>query len=137
MAKEKQITETENAAPVIHVAPSPHLVSDSTSTRRMMMDVLIALGPVVGMAIYVFRMYAVKQILICLLGCLAAEALFTKMRGKKLTLSDNSAAVTGVIIALSLPGTAPWYVGFIASFVAIGIGTIVKRPFQWPITASV
>ena len=64
MAKEKQITKTENSAPVIHVGPSPHLVSDSTSTRKMMMDVLIALGPVVGMAIYVFRMYAVKQILI-------------------------------------------------------------------------
>ncbi len=125
MAKEKQITQTENSAPVIHVAPSPHLVSDSTSTRRMMMDVLIALAPVVGMAIYVFRMYAVKQILICLVSCLAAEALFTKMRGKKLTLGDNSAAVTGVIIALSLPGTAPWYVGVIASFVAIGIGKAI------------
>ena len=55
-------------------------------------------------------------------GCRSA---FHKDARKKLTLSDNSAAVTGVIIALSLPGTAPWYVGLIASFVAIGIGKAI------------
>ena len=69
--------------------------------------------------------YAVKQLAICVVSCLAAEALFTKMRGRSLPLKDCSALVTGVILALSLPGPAPWYVGVIASFVAIGIGKAI------------
>ena len=127
MAKDKEqaLTATEEIAPAIHVAPSPHLSSTSTSTKQMMLDVLIALAPVVGMAIYVFQMYAVRQLAICVSTCLVAEALFTRMRGKDLSLGDFSAAVTGVILALSLPGTAPWFVGVIASIVAVGIGKII------------
>jgi electron transport complex protein RnfD len=127
MAKDKEqaLAATEEAAPVIHVAPSPHLSSTSTSTRQMMLDVLIGLAPVVGMAIYVFQMYAVRQLAICVSTCLLAEAVFTRMRGRTSTLWDFSAAVTGVILALSLPGTAPWFVGVIASVTAIGIGKII------------
>lgn len=127
MAKDKAqaLTATEGIAPTIHVAPSPHLSSTSTSTRQMMLDVLIALAPVVGMAVYVFQMYAVKQLAICVSTCLLAEAAFTRMRGKALPLWDFSAAVTGVILALSLPGTAPWFVGVIASIIAIGIGKVI------------
>lgn len=91
----------------------------------MMIDVLIALVPVVGMAVYVFQFYAVFQLAVCLTTCLAAEALFTKMRQRPLSLFDFSAAVTGVILGLSLPATAPWYVGVIASVVAIGIGKVI------------
>ena len=90
-----------------------------------MIDVLIALIPLVLVAVYVFKFYAVKQLAICLVSCLAAEALFTRMRGKPVTLSDCSAAITGVILALSLPGTAPWYIGVIGSFVGIGIGKVI------------
>ncbi|HSO21236.1 MAG TPA: RnfABCDGE type electron transport complex subunit D, partial [Desulfosarcina sp.] len=106
MAKEIDMTQSamEAAAPVIHVAPSPHLVNTSLTTRRMMLDVLIGLAPVVAMAVYVFQLYAVRQLAVCVISCLAAEALFTRMRDKSLTLDDFSAAVTGVILALSLPG---------------------------------
>ena len=107
---------------VIHVSPSPHLSNVSTTTKGMMADVLIALIPVVLASLYVFRMYAVKQILIAVASCLAAEYVFNTMRKRPPTLNDLSVTVTGVILALSLPGTAPWYVGFIASFVAVGIG---------------
>lgn len=112
-------------APILNVAPSPHLANTAMTTRRMMIDVLIALLPVVGMALFVFQGYALKQLVVCLVSCLAAEALFVKMRQKPLSLMDCSAAVTGVILALSLPGTAPWFVGVIASFVAIGIGKVI------------
>lgn len=112
-------------APVLHVSPSPHLANQALTTRRMMVDVVIALVPVVAMALIVFRGYALKQLLICIAGCLAAEALFTRMRGRALPLADCSALVTGIILALSLPGPAPWYVGVIASFVAVGIGKVL------------
>jgi electron transport complex protein RnfD len=127
MAEITQTMDTADrpAAPELHVAPSPHLAHQALTTRRMMLDVVIALVPVVAMALVVFRGYAVKQLVICVLGCLAAEALFTRMRGRALPLKDCSALVTGIILALSLPGPAPWYVGAIAAFVAIGIGKVL------------
>ena len=127
MTENSQTTTSEPsaAAPVIHVSPSPHLSNQALTTQRIMLDVVIGLLPVVLMALYVFRLYAVKQLAICVVSCLAAEALFTKMRGRSLPLKDCSALVTGIILALSLPGPAPWYVGFIASFVAIGIGKTI------------
>ncbi|MDY0041412.1 MAG: RnfABCDGE type electron transport complex subunit D [Desulforhabdus sp.] len=112
-------------AVIIHVSPSPHLPGTHLTTRNMMRDVLLGLAPAVFMAVFVFRWYAVKQLAICIIGCLVAEILFVKMRNKAPTLHDLSAAVTGVILALSLPGTAPWYVGVIASLVAIGLGKVV------------
>ena len=119
------IDGSEMSKPVIHVSPSPHLIQTASSTRRMMVDVLIALAPVVGASLYVFGAYALHQLVVCVAGCLAAELLFVKMRGRDATLSDCSAIVTGIILAMSLPGTAPWYVGAIAGFVAIGIGKII------------
>jgi len=113
-------------APAIHVAPSPHLADESLTTRRMMADVLIALVPVAVVAARVFGWYAVKQIGICVVSCLAAEMAFALMRGRcPKVIFDGSAAVTGVILALSLPWSAPWYVAVIGSVVAVGIGKVV------------
>jgi electron transport complex protein RnfD len=111
--------------PLIHVAPSPHIASTSATTTRMMADVLIALFPIMCMSVYLFKWHAVRQIAVCLGCCMAAEALFAAMRGRRATLADCSAAVTGIILGLSLPASAPWYIGAIASFVAIGIGKVV------------
>lgn len=120
------VNDTEEAkAPRIVVAPSPHLSEGSFTTRRMMLDVLIALSPPIAVAIWVFGWYAVVQLGICVVSCLVAEAAFIAWRGRAFTLGDGSAAVTGVILALSLPWSTPWYIGFIASFVAIGIGKVV------------
>lgn len=110
---------------MIHVAPPPHLSSGALTTRRMMRDVLIGLAPIVGVSIYVFGWFAVRQLGICVLSCLAAEGLFAAMRRRPVSLGDFSAMVTGVILALSLPGSAAWYVGVIGSFAAIGLGKAV------------
>ncbi|PID39060.1 MAG: electron transporter RnfD [Proteobacteria bacterium] len=111
--------------PVIHVSPSPHLAQTAASTRRMMTDVLIALIPVLIAALLFFRVYALLQLGVCVSACLLAEWLFVRIRGRPSTLKDCSAVVTGIVLALSLPATAPWYVGLIAAFVAIGIGKIL------------
>ena len=109
----------------VEVASSPHIGAQGATTRRMMADVLIGLAPVLAMALYVFRWYAVVQVGMCVLTCLAAERIFALMRGNSSTLNDFSATVTGVILGLSLPWSAPWYVAVIASAVAIGIGKAV------------
>ena len=112
-------------APRLHVAPGPHLSASSLTTRRMMLDVLLGLLPVMAMALVVFHWYALLQVGICVVGCLAAESLFAGWRGRRASLGDLSAVVTGVILGLSLPWSAPWYVGLVASFVAIGLGKAV------------
>jgi electron transport complex protein RnfD len=94
----------------------------ATTTRRMMIDVLIGLAPVLVAAVAVFRWYAVKQVVVCLAGCLLAEAIFNAMRRRATSLGDFSATVTGMILAFSLPPSAPWYVGAVGSFAAIGLG---------------
>jgi electron transport complex protein RnfD len=109
----------------LHVAPSPHLAHTGMTVRRMMMDVLIALSPPMLMALFLFRWLAVFQLFLCVGSCLAAEAACTRMRGRPVSLGDLSAVVTGVILALSLPATAPGYIGIIASAVAVGIGKMV------------
>lgn len=111
----------------ICVAPAPHVLDAALTTRRMMLDVLIALVPPVVASLIVFRAYALAQIAVCVASCLAFEALFMAVRGKGIarTLLDGSAVVTGLIVALSLPGPAPWYVSFIGSGVAIGIGKVI------------
>jgi electron transport complex protein RnfD len=119
-----ETTPTESG-PALHVAPSPHVFSMEMTTRGMMRDVLIALGPVVFAAIYYFRWPAVKQLLISVIACLVAEAIFTRMRSRRLCLNDLSAGVTGLILGLSLPATAPWFVGCIGAVVAMGIGKMV------------
>ncbi len=113
------------AAPVTHVAPSPHLSDTSFTTRRMMIDVLIGLVPVFLAAVLVFHWYAVVQVGLCVLSCLAAEAVFTRMRRKPVPIGDWSAVVTGVILGLSLHWRSPWYVAVIGSAVAIGLGKVV------------
>jgi electron transport complex protein RnfD len=118
-------TDLKNASvdpTLTEVAPSPHLVEGGRTTRRMMIDVLVALAPLVGAAIYFFRWSAVRQMAICLAACLTVEALCALMRRRRPPLADGSAAVTAIILALSLPATAPWYAGVIGSMVAIGIG---------------
>jgi len=113
------------AAPMIHVAPSPHVSNMGLTTRGMMLDVLIALIPVVMAAFLVFGWMAAKQLMICMVTSLAAEAVFTRMRARPFSLTDMSALITGLILGLSLPATAPWYVGCIGCTVAIGIGKMV------------
>ena len=107
MAEKAQDIETPQ--PVIHVAPAPHLPG-GLKTRWMMLDVLIGLLPVTGMAVYVFGWYALFQVSVCVASCVVAEAVFADWR----RLGDYSAAVTGLILGLSLPWSAPWYVGVVA-----------------------
>jgi Na+-translocating ferredoxin:NAD+ oxidoreductase subunit D len=128
MAKETSPTPADSAtdqAAVIHVAPSPHISNISVTTRRMMLDVILGLAPAMLVAVWVFRGYVALQLSLCVVSCLLAEAVFTKMRARPLQLGDLSAVVTGLLLGLSLPAVAPPYVAIIGSFVAIGLGKMV------------
>jgi len=109
----------------LNIAPSPHLSDTGFTTRRMMIDVIVALLPLIGVSIWVFGIRALVQLALGVAGCLLAETVFTAMRRRRPPLGDCSAVVTGLILGLSLPATAPWYVAVIASFAAIGFGKVV------------
>lgn len=109
----------------LSIAPSPHVSNSSFTTRRMMSDVAIGLLPIMAVAFCVFGWRVWYQLGVCVASCLAAEVLFTRMRGRTAPIGDLSALITGLILGLSLPALAPWYIGVIGGFAAIGFGKVV------------
>jgi electron transport complex protein RnfD len=116
---------THPVASALNVAASPHIGRTQSSTRIMMVDVLIALLPVVAVAWGRYGAAAGYRLVWTIAACLAAEAVFTRLRSRPLLLGDGSAAVTGCLLALSLPAGAPWYVLVVGSLAAIGFGKMV------------
>ncbi|MBN1556375.1 MAG: RnfABCDGE type electron transport complex subunit D [Phycisphaerae bacterium] len=112
-------------APVLHVAPGPHLQDTNITTRRMMVDVLIGLAPVVVAASIIFRQYAWQQLGLCVGTCCLTEAICSAIRRKPIPILDFSAVITGVILALSLPWNMPVFVPIIGSAVAIVVGKVI------------
>lgn len=117
--------EGTESLPALGVAPSPHIANTQFTTRRMMIDVGLALLPLVGVSIVLYRQYALLQMLLGVAACIGAEALFSRMRGRSAPLRDGSAIITGLILGLSLPAGAPWYVAVIGGLAAIGFGKAV------------
>ncbi|MHC4456146.1 MAG: RnfABCDGE type electron transport complex subunit D [Planctomycetota bacterium] len=108
----------------ITVSPAPH-ISGPFSTRRVMIDVIIALIPAMAAAAYYFRIYAFILISTCIIASVATEWLCNVIRKKPNSLGDFSAIVTGIILALSLPPSFPVWAAVIGSAFAIAIGKMV------------
>ncbi len=123
--EQKKPPVAPDTTPQLQVAPGPHFGTTGRSTRWMMLDVLIGLLPAVVVSHLVFGGRASMVIGVSVVTCLVAEAIFQWMRGRPVSLADGSAAVTGLILALSLPWTVPWWIPLIGGFVAIGFGKMV------------
>jgi len=106
------------------VQPAPHL-SDPATTRRLMIDVIVALIPAFVAAVVLFRFNAIRLTVLCLAGCLASEYVFNAIRKKPNSLGDFSAVVTAIILAFSLPTTLPSFAVVLGSVVAIAIGKMM------------
>ncbi len=115
----------EEPAPALTVAPGPHIAYGALTTRRMMLDVILASLPLVAVSLWVFRAYAAFQIGLSVVSALVAERVFVALRHRSSTLGDFSATVTGLILGLSIPPAAPWYVSVVGAFAGIGFGKIV------------
>ena len=101
-----------------NVSVSPH-VRDKSSTRKIMLDVAIALLPTLAFGVYRFGLNALMLILVSIVSCVAFEALFELITKRPITVFDFSAVVTGMIIAVNLPPTATWWMPVLGS--AFGI----------------
>lgn len=103
------------------VSPSPHLHT-KTSTKSLMRDVVIAMMPAVIVSVLFYGWSELLVLGVSVASCVLLEYLITKYLLKKpCTVCDMSAVVTGVLLALNLPATTPWWVVFIGAVVAIGV----------------
>ena len=107
------------------VSGAPHIHAKDT-TAVLMLDVITALMPAVAAGVWLFGWNAARVILISVAACVGFEFLWEALLKKPVTVNDLSAVVTGVILAMNLPSTAPWWLIFIGSAVAI---LLVKQLF--------
>ena len=103
------------------VSPSPHLHT-KTSTKSLMRDVVIALLPAVVVSVLFYGWSELLVLGVSVASCVLLEFLITKYLLKgTCTIGDWSAVITGVLLALNLPATTPWWVVFIGAVFAIGV----------------
>ena len=104
----------------LSVTPSPHRLGTS-NTSTMMRNVILATLPGVGALIYFFGYGVLFQIAICAITALACEAAILKLRAKNIAvnLKDNTALLTAILLGISIPPLAPWWVGIIGTAFAI------------------
>ncbi|MGN0321754.1 MAG: RnfABCDGE type electron transport complex subunit D [Oliverpabstia sp.] len=110
---------------LLHVSSSPH-VRARIKTEDIMKLVVIALLPATLFGIYNFGMRALLLVCISVATCVATEAIYETLMHKKMTINDFSAVVTGLLLALNLPASAPWWIPVIGGVFAI---LIVKQLF--------
>lgn len=100
------------------VSSSPHAYSKD-DTRKIMQFVVLSLLPASLWGVYLFGLPALLTLVLSVAFCVAFEALAQKMFGRKVTLWDFSAVVTGVLLALNLPPTSPWWLVAIGALLAM------------------
>ena len=91
---------------LFHVSSNPHIRASHT-TGRIMMTVLIALMPAAVFGIFNFGMDAPVTILLSMASCVATEYIYEKLMHKKITISDCSAAVTGLLLEMCIRDSRP------------------------------
>lgn len=108
-----------------NISSSPHIRAKDTSAK-IMLYVIIALLPASIFGVYNFGLRALLLIAVCIATCVASEWIFEKIVHKKSTITDFSAVLTGLLLALNLPYTLPIWQAVLGSVFAI---VIVKMLF--------
>jgi len=107
------------------VSSSPHIRSGE-STKRIMIDVVIALLPALVAGIYFFGLKALWLTMVSVGFAVATEVVMQKIMKKPVTINDFSAVVTGILLAFNVPVTLPWWMLAIGAIFAIAL---VKQCF--------
>lgn len=104
------------------ISPSPHLHSGDSISRNMY-GALTALIPAFLVSLYCFGLGALIVTLVSTASCVICEYLIQRfLLGKKPTITDGSAMITGVLLAFNLPSNLPVWIVVVGAVVAIGIG---------------
>jgi len=107
------------------VTRAPHFFG-TLNTTTIMRDVIIALLPALVVSTVYLGSGALLHVIVCVFSCVAFEWAMRRILGKKQTVKDLSAAVTGMILAFLLPVKIPYYMAVLGCFIAI---VVVKQLF--------
>ena len=107
------------------VSSAPHITGKDT-TASLMRDLIIAMVPAMAASVFFFGVKALILTAVSVLACVAFEFMYQKMLKKPVTISDLSAAVTGILIAFNCPPSLPLWTVVVGAFFAI---IIVKQLF--------
>ncbi len=108
---------------ILDVAYQPQ-VRTKTDTQRLMLNVILALLPAVAVSVWQFGLHPLVVIASSVLSAVFFEWLYRKFTHKSATIGDLSAVVTGLLLALTLPPAAPWWLPVIGTFFGI---VVVKQ----------
>lgn len=103
---------------LFNVSSSPHVRSSET-TRSIMMDVAIAMLPATAYGVFQFGLHALLVLIVTIAACVLSEYVYEKGMKKPITISDFSAVVTGMILALNMPATIPLWIPALGGVFAI------------------
>jgi len=107
--------------PIVEISTSPHIHSSPT-VAQIMRNVIYALLPLAAFAVYQFGISALALIITVVFSTLLTESMFAWLSGRDNTIMDSSAAITGLLLALTLPPGFPLWMGAVAGFIAIALG---------------
>ncbi|SDE73593.1 RnfABCDGE type electron transport complex subunit D [Sporomusa acidovorans] len=102
------------------VSASPHIRCDE-SIAKIMWAVNLALAPAALFSVYRFGMPALTTMILCIAVAVATEYLIQKWQNKPITINDGSAFLTGLLLAMNIPATLPWYMPVFGTVVAIAV----------------
>ena len=109
----------------LYVSSSPHLRS-GVNTKKIMLDVLIALMPALVAAVIIFGIRVLLVVGVTVLSCIISEYICRKLMKRENTVSDLSAVVTGVLLAFNLPVSIKLWMAALGGVIAI---VVVKQMF--------
>lgn len=120
---------------------SPHAHSGNT-TSKIMWTVVIVLAFPAAFAVVMFGLEALLVLALTVGSAVAFEAGWQAARKERVAVKDGSAVLTGLLLALNLPPSAPWWMCLVGGFVAMIIGKAVfgglgQNPFNPALTARV
>ena len=110
---------------LLNVSSNPH-VRDKVDTQRIMLLVIISLLPATVFGIFNFGIHSLILVAVSIISCVLSEYVFEKIVHKKSTVTDLSAVVTGLLLALNLPPTLPVWMAALGGVFAI---VVVKMLF--------
>ena len=100
------------------VTSSPH-ITDSATTRGLMLKVIIATVPAIAASGVIFGLRALLLIAVTVIACVGFEYLYCKAMKQDVSVGDLSAVVTGILLAFNLPSTLPFWMAVVGALIAV------------------
>jgi electron transport complex protein RnfD len=105
----------------IELRTSPH-IHQGVTTDVIMLNVVYALLPVVGFAVFAFGLSALLLVMVATATCVLTEHVVCRISGKPTTILDYSSWITGILLALTLPPGFPLWMTVVGGVISIALG---------------